>query len=193
MLTLEWPSSKGLSHPEDNHVKPLSQFFDYLIGVAEIEGSTFLILVSSSEPVINFDNLVVSKIKDIHFQTLKETQLSHESSSKLKLKEETNRLKRLFCKHGYYARGSNLSNTFIDALKDFYGVPDEEGINRGVLKGLAGFINPSNLDRYRRKDFSANYGLITCIETIMKKQLWMFDVVLVGSPYRGLCRQSHNP
>lgn len=156
--------------------------------MAEIEGSSFLILVSSSEPVINFDNLMVSKIKDIHFHTLKESQLTQDNPCKMKLKEETNRLKRLLCKHGYYARGSNLSNTFIDSLKDFYGVPDEDGINRGVLKGLAGFINPSNLDRYRRKDYSANYGLVTCIESIMKKQLWMFDVVLVGSPYRGLCR-----
>lgn len=165
------------------------QLFDYLVGIADIEGSSYLILVSSSEAVIDFDNLLVFRIKDIHFHLLRDSLHSQETGRALKVKEEKKRLTRLLTSHGYFARGSNLSNIFVDAVKDFYGVPDEQGINRGVLKGLAGLLTPSNMDRYRRKEYSANFGLVTGIESAMKKQLWMFDIIIVGVSYRGVCGQ----
>lgn len=185
----DWSPAKAPADGKDESDKAYHEYFDYLIGIVDLEGSVFLMLVSKSEPVLNFDNLLIFKIKEIVFHQLKESTQNKDAISKLRITEESNRLTRLFTKHGYYARGANLSNCFTDSVKDFFGAPVEAGIGRSLMKGLAGFLDPKNLDRYRRKLYSANYSIVSCIEMTMKKQLWMFDVVLVSPDHRGLCRQ----
>jgi hypothetical protein len=169
-----------------------SQFYDYLVGIADIEGAIVLILVSESEPVLDFDTLMVFKIKDIHLHVLSQPTDQKDEVLQLKMKEDTKRITRLLTKYGYYARGANLSSSFIHAIKGFYEVPDTIHMDKSLAKGLVNLAYSSSLDRFRRKEYSANYGLIKVIEKVMKKQLWMFDVVLVGRYNRGICRQSHD-
>jgi hypothetical protein len=158
------------------------------VGVVDIEQSYYLILVANSELVFQLSNLTVSKINEIHFHELKKQILQEDDRTKLKMKEEKNRLKRLLTKYGYYSRGASLSNTVIEMSKDISAVPEEQGLNRDLVKGLAGFLSPTSLDRYRRKEYSANYPLVNCIESTMKKQLWIFDIVIVGRFHLGICR-----
>lgn len=152
--------------------------FDYLIGMLSIQGCRVLLLVCEASPAMSFDNMAVFKIKKVHFQRVSAT-AGGEPKHQDMYNEEVNRITRLYTKYGYYARGGNLSNTFTDIVKKHYGVPDESPAWPKNQLGLAELILKASLDKKRRHEYSANNYLIRDIETCMREQLWMFDVIFV--------------
>ena len=153
--------------------------YDYLVGMADIQGCKVVIFVSHASAAMSFDNMTVFKIKQLHFEKISESEANYRRQAE-QYEEEVNRISRLYTKYGYYARGNNISNTFIDIVKKHYGVPDESPIDNKVQASLARLMVRPTMEKNRRVEYSANHFLIRSIEACMKEQLWMFDVILVG-------------
>lgn len=152
--------------------------FEYVIGMAEIHARKVLILVSEATVAMRFDMVTVFKIKTLHFLRISEDG-DQSTKSNSNYDEEVNRISRLYTKYGYFARGSNISNPFIDIVQKQYTSSRSSHMVEMIQTSLVEMVFNPQLDKNRRREYSANYHLIVSIEACMNDEAWMFDTMFV--------------
>ena len=152
--------------------------FEYVIGMAEIQARKVVILVSEATVAMRFDMVTVFKIKTLHFLKICEDG-DQSTKNNNNYDEEVNRISRLYTKYGYFARGSNISNPFIDIVQKQYTTSRSSHMAEMIQSSLVEMVFNPQLDKSRRREYSANYHLIASIEACMNDEAWMFDTIFV--------------